>query len=345
MKADFLSDNSAGVHPRVMARLAEVNEGYSPAYGDDAVSKALEARLGEVFEHEVSVWLLGTGTAANCLLLSALTPPYGAIFCHEECHLQVDESSAPALFTAGARLVGIEGEGALIDAQALDARLRAWPQGDVHSVQAACIALTQSSELGRVYQSAHLEEIAAVARHHELPIFMDGARFANALVSTGATPAELTWKQGVRALTFGTTKNGTLSAEAAIVFDRDLARTIPFLHKRAGQLASKMRYFAAQVLAIVEDDLWLDNARHANAMGTRLASALDAGGHATVLHRVDANEIFVALKDDTRQRLKDARYALNEVSAYGVNATRFVTSWATRPEDIDALLNVLHKSV
>lgn len=133
MKADFLSDNSAGVHPHVMARLAEVNEGYAPAYGDDTYSQALERQLGEVFEHEVGVWLLGTGTAANCLLLSALTPPYGAIFCHEDCHLMVDESSAPALFTAGARLVGVGGEGALIDAQALDARLRAWPQ-------ATCIA-------------------------------------------------------------------------------------------------------------------------------------------------------------------------------------------------------------
>lgn len=341
MKAGFLSDNSAPVHPSVLEWLARANSDYAPAYGDDALTHAVRERLGEVFEHEVDVWLTGTGTVANCLLLSALTPPYGAIFCHEECHLIVDESSAPAMFTAGARLVGVGGAGALIDPAPLDEKLNAWPVGDVHSVQPACIAVTQSSELGRVYCVDKLGAIAAVADRHGVGVFMDGARFANAVVSTAASPAELTWKRGVKALTFGTTKNGTLCAEAAVVFDSQLARALPYLHKRSGQLMSKMRYVAAQVHAMLEGDLWLDNARHANAMATRLSEALGASGHATVLHPVDANELFVSFSPQVHARLVRAGYRFNEVPAYGTRATRLVTSWATQSGEIDALVGAM----
>jgi threonine aldolase len=332
----FASDNTSGVCPEIMAALARVNEGAAPAYGEDAVTRRLEALVAEVFEHEVAVFPLATGSAANALALSALAPRYGAVYCHREAHINVDECGAPEFFTGGAKLVALNGEGAKITPQAVAEA--AFGSGIVHHVQPAAISITQASEKGTVYTPDEVAALGRLARERGLALHMDGARFANALVHLNCSPAEVTWRAGVDVLTLGATKNGALAAEAVIFFDPARAAEFHYLRKRAGQLFSKMRYVSAQLAAYLSDGLWLKNARQANAQAARLAEGLAALPGARLEAPVEANEVFIALPRPVVQGLHAAGYHFYIWREAAVPLCRLVTAYDTPPEAVEALL-------
>lgn len=340
----FTSDNAFGVAPEILEAIARANGGAVSSYGGDEITKGLQRRFADVFEREVAVFPVATGTAANALALATLTPPHGAIFCYEEAHVNVDECGAPEMFSGGAKLVGLSGANGKIDADVFETALKGYRKDDVHQVQPASLTLTQSSEAGTVYTLAELTRLADLAHGRGIAVHMDGSRFANALVSLGCTPAGMTWKAGVDVLSFGATKNGALAAEAVVFFDPAKAADFVFRRKRSGHLFSKMRFLSAQLEAYLDDDLWLRLARHANAMATRLAKGLGAVEEAALAGPVEANEIFVRLPTATIGRLKAAGAAFHPWPKRGDGAAggtvRLVTSFATTEVEIDVFLQV-----
>lgn len=341
----FTSDNAFGVAPEILAAIARANEGAVPSYGDDEITARLQTRFAEIFDHEVAVFPVATGTAANALALATLTPPHGAILCHAHAHVNVDECGAPEMFTGGAKLVGIPGAAGKIDPLALEAAIAAMPAGVVHNVQPATLTVTQSTEAGGVYSLEELRRLGDIADERGLSVHMDGARFANALVALGCRPAEMTWKAGVDVLSFGATKNGALAAEAVVFFDPARAADFAFRRKRSGHLFSKMRFVSAQLEAYLEGDLWLRNATHANAMAKRLAEGLSPVNSVRLQSPVEANEIFVRLPRELLKRLKGAGAHFHPWPMEGDDAEfrtiRLVTSFATRAEDVEQFLKVV----
>lgn len=332
----FASDNGVGVSPDILAALSAANVGAMYSYGADAISARVERRLSEVFEREVAVFLVSTGTAANALSLASFTPPWGAVLCHGDAHIEKDECGAVEFFGAGARLVHVAGARGLLDPQAL-AFAAQMNKGDVHGVQPACVSITQASELGTLYSRDHLNEIGTVARAAGLTLHMDGARFANALVALGVTPAEMTWKAGVDVLSFGATKNGAMGVEAVVLFDPAKAQEMAFRRKRAGHLTSKMRFLAAQMDAYLENDLWLTNARHANAMAGRLEAGLRAIAGIEIIEPAEANMLFVRLPQPTIDALLAQGFRFYS-DRWGPGVIRLVTSFATKGEDVEAFV-------
>lgn len=332
----FGSDNVAGIAPSILAALAAANDGPMPSYGADAISARVEARLSALFEREVSVLLVSTGTAANALALSVLTPPWGAVLCHAESHIENDECGAPEFFTGGAKLVHVPGEGAKIDPAALAVAARR-NLGDVHCVQPSCVSITQITELGTLYSVAETAAIGAACRAAGLKLHMDGSRFANAVAALGARPAEMTWKAGVDILSFGATKNGAMGVEAIVLFDPALAGELAFRRKRGGHLSSKMRFLAAQMDAYLDGDLWLANARHANAMAARLAAGLAKIAGVELQGRVEANMAFVRLPQPMCEGLLAQGFRFY-TDRWGEGVVRLVTSFATTESDVDRLV-------
>jgi threonine aldolase len=331
---NFSSDNVSGMAPAILAALSRANDGRVASYGEDPFTARFAARLTEIFEHEVAVFPVATGSAANALALSAVVPPWGAVFCHELSHVNVDECGAPEFFTHGAKLLVLPGDGAKVPASALAAQLPG-VIGVVHSVQPAALSITQATEAGTVYTPAEIAALSEIAHAHGLAVHMDGARFANALVRLGCTPAEMTWKAGVDVLSFGATKNGAMAAEAVVFFDQRKAENFAFRRKRAGHLMSKMRFLSAQLEAYVTDDLWLANARHANAMADRLAAGLASVEGARLRHPVEANELFVDLPDP----VIDALFADGfKFYRWEGSLVRLVTAFDTNPADVDRLI-------
>lgn len=316
----FFSDNAAPVHPRVMEALAAANRQDS-AYDGDAGSQRLDAAFSDLFETRVTALWVATGTAANSIALAQFAQPHKGILCHEEAHIEVDECGAPALFSGGAKLMLLPGAGAKIEVGALKAKL-AGIRRDVHQVQPAAISITNASEYGLVWRAGEVAEIGAIAREQGLRLHMDGARFANAVASAasgGASPADLTWRAGVDALSFGCIKNGGMGAEAILFFGESCGAA-PELRKRSGHLQSKGRFLAAQLLAMLEGDLWLANARAANESAALIGEA--AGGR--LLYPVEANEIFLRLSADEAARLRAQGFDFYD---WGEGAARLVTSW------------------
>jgi threonine aldolase len=262
-------------------------------------------------------------------------PPWGACFCHPHAHIQVDECNAPELFSGGAKLIAVDGANGKLDPEALAAAIRG--EGFVHSPQPSLLSISQASELGSVYTLAELAELSAFAKRHRLALHMDGARFANAICALGVSPADLSWRAGVDVLSFGATKNGCLAAEAIVLFDRARASELGFRRKRAGHLLSKLRFLSAQLEAYLLDDLWLSNARHANAMAARLGAGLSALG-LPPLAAVEANEIFVAIPESTAQRLRAAQCLFYDWPDLGPAVRRLVTSFETTLEAVDAFI-------
>ena len=328
----FFSDNAAAAHPRVIDAIVASNR-LDTAYDGDEWSARLDSAFSELFETNVRAFWVTTGTAANCLALAALSPPYRAIMCHKDAHIEVDEAGAPAFFTGGAKLILLDGPGAKVTPQALEAASAAI-RPDVHQVQPGAISITNASEYGLIYRAAEVAAIGEVARARGLALHMDGARFANALATTGETPADVTWRAGVDALSFGFVKNGGLSAEALILFRAELADEIAVRRKRAGHLLSKGRMLAAQILAMLEDGLWLDNARAANAAAQRLAEA--APGR--LAYPVEANELFLRATDEEAASLRGQGFDFYE---WGPGQLRFVTSWDSDPQSVDRLAAAL----
>ena len=332
----FASDNVTGIAPAILAALQAANEGSAPAYGADAVTARLSERVSDLFERDCAVFPVATGSAANSLAMAALVPRYGAVYCHREAHLNVDECGGPEFYSGGAKLVALDGAHAKIDATALEAAIDG--VGDVHRVQPAALSITQASEKGAVYRPEEVAALAAVARRHNLAFHMDGARFANAVARLGCSPAEITWQAGVDVLSLGATKNGALAAEAVVFFDPPRAGDFAYLRKRGGHLLSKMRFLSVQLEAYLSDGLWLANARHANAQAARLAEGLERLPGAHLLSPVEANEIFVALPEAVIAGLEARGFGFFRWGRPEQGQIRLVTAFDTAPRAVDAFL-------
>ena len=329
----FFSDNAAAACPEAMAAIAAANR-IDTAYDGDALSKRLNGAFSELFEREVEALWIATGTAANSLALASLCPPHGSIVCHRDAHIQNDECGAPEFYTHGAKLLLAEGEGAKLSPQAVT-DLLATVRNDVHQVQPAALSITNATEYGLVYTGEETAALGELCRERGLGFHLDGARFANAVASLGCSPADLSWRAGVDALSFGFVKNGGLSAEALIFFRPELAAATHYRRKRAGHLLSKGRYLAAQILAMIEGDVWLRNARSANAAAARLAEA--AGGDRLVLP-VQANEVFIRVTPDEAAELRRQGFDFYD---WGPGEARLVTSWDSDPGHVEALAKAI----
>ncbi len=340
---NFCSDNTTCAAPEIMAALVAANHGHAMPYGDDQVTNRLAGLFGDLFETEVAVFPVGTGTAANALALSLMTPPYGAIYCHREAHIEVDECGAPELFTGGAKLVVLDGDDGKIPSATLEAALERAGGGDVHRVQPASFSLTQLTECGTLYTPREVTALCEVAHGQGLHVHMDGARFANAGASLGCTPAEASWRSGVDILSFGATKNGALAAEAMIIFKPELAAEAAYRHKRVGQLFSKMRFVSVQLEAYIADGLWLESARRANQQAARLAAGIEATPGVRLLYPVQGNMLFATLSEPTLSGLLADGFTFNRWYDSGVVTARLVTAFNTAPGDVDGFIESLRR--
>jgi|TARA_B100000959_G_scaffold73668_1_gene78237 threonine aldolase len=332
------SDNVSCACPEVMEALERANQGITPSYAEDPWTEKLRSRLCEIFETAVTVFPLTTGTAANALALSALTPSFGKIFCHELSHINTDECGAPEMFTGGAKLIDMTGVDGRISADALEQAI--YGRGNVHHAQPSAVSITQACESGTVYPLDEIKAITSVAQAHQLPVHMDGARFANAVATLGVTPAQMTWQAGVDVLSFGGTKNGCLIAEAVVFFKPELVGDFPFLQKRAGQLLSKSRFISAQFEGYLADDVWLRNASHANAMAQRLSQGLSALSGIELAYPTQSNEVFVRMPQSLINTLAEQGIPVNDEELDG-KVVRFVTAWNTSEAEVDTLLVTL----
>jgi threonine aldolase len=335
---DFRSDNVAGAAPDILQAVIDANSGTVTSYGNDPYSERVEKRLGEIFEKPVKAFAVATGTACNALALSALTPAYGAILCHEEAHIHLDECGAPELFSGGAKLVPIHGPGGKLTPQGVRNVLEQTLTGDPHRVQPAALSITQATEAGTCYRPAEIAALAEIARGRQMKVHMDGARFANAVAHLGLAPAEITWKAGVDVLSFGATKNGALGAEIVVFFDAGLAESFVVRRKRGGQLLSKMRFVSAQLEAYLKGERWLELARHANAMATRLAQGLQRLPQVSLVHPVEANEIFVVLPPQVIAGLRASGFNFYDWTDGVPGTIRLVLAFNTDPAHVDAFV-------
>ncbi|MGA2892311.1 MAG: low specificity L-threonine aldolase [Xanthobacteraceae bacterium] len=346
---NFASDNTAPVAPAILDAIVAANHGYARGYGNDDWTSRVEQRLTEVFEREVAVFLVPTGTAANALALAQVSPPWGIVLCHERSHIVTDECGAPEFFGGGLKLVGLPGDDGKIAPQVLQDALAGYGGHSPHQLIPSALSITQASEAGTIYRTDEIAVLSEIAHARSLAVHMDGARFANALVRLNATPAQLTWQSGIDVLSFGATKGGALAAEAVVIFDPARAAFFGERRKRAGHLLSKHRFIAAQFLAYLADDCWLDLARHANAMADRLAGKLSAVGLRPVFP-VEANLIFVVLPRvlDAKLKAAGANYYVRSSDGLDIGAdnvlVRLVTSFATEDADIEDFVGLCKKS-
>jgi threonine aldolase len=329
---DFTSDNAAGVHPAVLDAVREAAGPQPRGYDGDPWSEALDAAFAALFETQVRAFAVPSGTAANALGLAATVPPWGAVMCHEEAHIEIDEAGAVGFYAAGASLMLVPGAGGKLTVEGLE-RAAARRRGDVHQVQPAALSLTQATECGTVYTPAEVAALAGWARARGLAVQMDGARFANAVAHLGCTPAELTWKAGIDLLSFGCIKNGGMTSEALLVFAPQLAESVPVRRKRAGLMPSKGRFAAAQLLAMIEHGRWLANARAANAG----AGAIAAAAQGRLLYPCEANEVFLRLGPPEREALRAQGFSFYDWELAGPDAARFVVRWDQSADAVAAL--------
>jgi threonine aldolase len=328
----FFSDNAAPVHPDIIAAIGSAND-IDTAYDGDAYSARLDSAFADLFGCPVRIFWVPTGTAANCLALASLAQPHQSIICHREAHIEVDECGAPGFYTHGAKLMLLDGEGAKVLPEALTSALGNI-RGDVHQVQAAALSITNATEYGLVYTPDQVAALSAVCKSKALKLHMDGARFANAVVSLGCHPGDVTWRAGVDVLSFGFVKNGAMSAEALVYFDLALADTVGYRRKRAGLLQSKGRFQAAQLLAMLEGDLWLTNARAANDAAQVIAGAASN----RLFYPVEANEIFIRLSPSEAATLRGQGFDFYD---WGKGTARLVTSWQHKTEDVTPLAQAI----
>ncbi|ODN70989.1 Low specificity L-threonine aldolase [Methylobrevis pamukkalensis] len=350
---NFSSDNWAGASPKVSAALERIGGGYNPAYGNDDRTQRVSDWFCEIFEREVAVFFVGTGSAANSLALAAMMRPGGLVFCHRQSHINVDECGAPEFFTGGGKLVPLPGAAGKLDAATLARALGRFDPPSVHSGRPVAVSITQSTEAGTVYTPAEIRAIADVAHGAGLQLHMDGARFANALASLNVAAADITWRAGVDVLSFGATKNGCWCAEAVVFFDRSEVGDFEYLRKRSGQLFSKSAFVAAQFEGYFEQGHWLDNAVHANHMAERIGRVVAETPGARLAFPVEANEVFAIWPKETTARLKAAgasfyvwpgdSLADGEGPGADEDMVRLVTSYATRLAEVAAFIDVLQR--
>lgn len=342
---NFRSDNVTAASPEIMAALVAANQGAATSYGTDPLTKGLEKTFGDLFGSEVAVFPTVTGTASNALSLATLTPAYGAIFCHEEAHIYVEEAGGPEFYTGGAKLMPIPGKHGQMNLAALKEMMHTACARSVHWMPPAVVSITQSTEAGTVYSLDALRAIIAAAKEKGLRVHMDGSRLGNALARLGCSPADLTSKLGIDALSFGATKNGALGAEAVVLFKPtgEHRQRLAYLHKRGGHLVSKMRFVSAQLEAYVKDGHWLKNAAHANKMGARLDAGLKKIPGAVLEHPVEANEVFVRLPDPVIKALQADGAGFARWGAADTTLVRLVCSFATTEKDVDDFLAATKK--
>ena len=327
----FKSDNTAAVSREILDALAAANAGVALAYGADRWSESMDAVFGEFFETNVRVFAVSSGTAANSLALATLCPPWGTVLTHSEAHIERDECGAPEFFTGGAKLSLINGPGAKIAAADLESRLT-WFEPHVHGVQPRMLSITQATERGAVYAPAEIRALSEIAHRRGMTVHMDGARFANAVVAAKVSPAELTWKAGVDVLSFGVIKNGGMNAEAVVFFDPERVADFEFRRKRAGQLACKGRYAAVQLTTYIESGLWRRNAERANGLAARIAAAAPQW----LSVPFETNQVFMQLGQQRIEALS-REFGFYPWGPAGSGEARFVVSWDTPEEDVEAL--------
>lgn len=341
---NFASDNVYGVHPKIMDAIVAANSGTDVSYLHDEGAKEFERQLSIIFEKDVKVFMVMNGTGANSLALSALVPSYGGIICHAAAHINTDECNAPELFTGGAKLITLEGDGAKLTPATISSKLKNFVHGE-HGAKPMAISITNATELGTVYSVAEISALSAIAKSHGMKLHMDGARFANALVSLGCTPAEMTWQAGVDVLSFGGTKNGAMVLEAVVFFDTTLAEDFLYRRKRAGQLLSKGRYLSAQANAYLKENLWLENAKRANSLAAQLAAGFAKSKSMRVSNPVQANEVFAIMPRTLFDTLTEAGAHFYDWPVDGLADdevhTRFVLCWATPESDVTQLLSLI----
>ncbi len=330
----FGSDNFAGICPEVMDSIIKSNDGSALAYGNDEYTKKISDKIREIFECDCEVFFVFNGTAANSLSLASMCQSYHSIICHELAHIETDECGAPEFASNGSKLLLAQGENGKLTAAGIEEL--ATKRVDIHYPKPKVVSITQSNELGVVYTLDEISAIKRVAKKHKLKIHMDGARFANALVSIGCSPAEMTWKAGVDVLSFGGTKNGMAFGEAVVFFNKELSEDFEYRVKQAGQLASKMRFISAQWLGLLENDVWLKNAKNANDMATHFASSLEDISGVNLLCPAEANEVFLKLKPEVEVELRKRGWVF--YAFIGIS-NRFVFSWSSTKKRVDELIN------
>ena len=345
---NFASDNVYGVHPKIMAALNDANASTAPSYGSDDLTRKSEEKLAGIFGCELRAFLVTTGTAANGLSLSAITPGYGAIICHGEAHIAVDECNSPEHFTGGAKIIGLHAPGGKITPAMVEKTLNGFIRG-YHDPKPRGVSLTNVTELGTVYSPGEVANMSNLIRPLGMKLHLDGARFANAVAGLNVSPAELSWKSGVDVLSFGATKNGAMMLEAVVFFDLALAADFEYRRMRSGHLISKSRYLGAQMLAYLEDDLWLGNARRANAMAHKLANRLRQINTIRLPNPVQANEVFAIIPRTLNDRLLASGVSFHDWMPDSLGNgiapdeifVRFVLSFATPEEDVDRFLKLV----
>jgi len=333
---NFRSDNTAPAAPEIIAALTRVNEGSATAYGEDQWSKLLDEKFSALFERNVRVFTVASGTAANAISVASLTPPWGAVLCHREAHIECDECGAAEFYSGGAKLVLVDGAESKITPAALREAIARNERG-IHSVVPAAVSVSQTTERGGVYSVAEISAVGQVAKEAGLGLHMDGARFANAVAALGCKSAEITWRAGVDLLSFGATKNGALAAEAIVCFDMNKAEEVARRRKRSGHLFSKGRFVAAQLLAYLEDGLWLRQAKRSNAQAARLAEA--AGPHLS--HAALSNQVFIKPGDAALAKLRAGGAEFYDWGPKGSGEARLVVSWNQSEADIDMMCALL----
>jgi len=340
-KYNFASDNAAPICPELMAAIEQENSGPALGYGNDATTTRMEEQFQDLFGCDLRAFPVATGTAANVLGLSVMTPPYGAVYCHKLSHIEGDECGAPEFYSGGAKLVLLDGGDGKLTAEHLQETLAKSGAGVVHHIQPACISITQATECGTIYTPDEVAAISRVAKQYGLGLHMDGARFANAISTLGCDPADVTVKAGVDVLSFGATKNGAMSVEAVVFFDMTKAQEFEFRRKRAAHLFSKQRFLSVQLDRYLQQGLWLDMAAHANKMAQRLASGLLAMGGCSPQYPVQANILFVQLKETVINNLEKAGFLFYVMGSKSEGPVRLVTSWNTGEDEVDKLLGIV----
>ena len=348
---NFASDNVYGVHPKILDALSAANAATAASYGGDDLTRKSEEKLAEVFGCDLRAFLVTPGTAANGLSLSAITPGYGAIICHAEAHISCDECNSPEHFTGGAKIIGLHAPGGKIVPAMVEKTLKSFIRGE-HDPKPRGVSLTNATELGTVYSAAEVQAMSDLIRPRGMKLHIDGARFANAVAGLGVTPADLTWKSGVDVMSFGATKNGAMMLEAVVFFDLALAEDFAYRRMRSGQLISKSRYLGAQMLAYLDNDLWLENARRANSLAQKLSHGLRQINTIRIPNPVQANEVFAVMPRSLYDRLlaSGAKFydwmpdSLGSGIAEDEIFVRFVLSFATPEADVDAFLKLISKA-
>ncbi len=344
---NFASDNVYGIHPKILAAISDANSGTAASYAGDELSKKSEAMLSELFEREVRSFLVTTGTAANGLALSSITPGFGAILCHGEAHVYCDECNSPEFFTGGAKMMGHHGPGGKIAPAMLEKTLKGFIRGE-HDPKPKGVSIANATELGTVYSPAEIKAIADLVKPRGMKLHMDGARFANAVAGLGCAPADVSWKAGVDVMSFGATKNGAMLLEAVVFFDLALAEDFAYRRMRSGQLVSKSRFLGAQMIAYLQDGLWLDNARTANRLAQKLTSGLGELNGIRIPNAVQANEVFAVIPRSLNEKLlaSGARYydwmpdSLGDAISDDEIFVRFLLSFATPEKDVDQFIDL-----